>query len=276
MNQVTKQNITRQAKKLGATIVGFAPASRWDEFDEVPKDYRAKAVWSETETVIVLGVPISLPIIESTPSINYQELYNTTNRLLDNMSYQLSVYLNEKGHASICIPRDGYGNLEILRRKPFASFSHVFAGKYAGLGTIGFNHMLLTPEYGPRVRLVSVLTSAKLTGSKLHSKELCTKCGFCSRLCPVKAFKDNPGKIAADMDVDPCTKRHQKLRLENRWPCGICAKVCPIGADRKLYNRRNVSLYEKEINSELDVSKDVLYREWEHMRAHGAGRGGAI
>jgi epoxyqueuosine reductase QueG len=264
-----KESIFRQAKLLGATLVGVAPVSRWDEFEDVPKEYRPKAVWSQTETVVVMAVPILLPIIESTPSINYQELYNVTNRLLDTIAYQLAVFLNEKGYASIYIPRDGYGNLEILRRKPRASFSHVYAGKYAGLGTVGMSHMLLTPEYGPRVRLVSVLTSATISGSPLPVKELCPKCGKCVQLCPVKAFTPDPDRIVAKMRVDPCTERHQQLRSENRWPCGICAKVCPIGSDRKLYKRTDLKIYENEARGHLEVVPAPPYSEWQHMRAHG-------
>jgi epoxyqueuosine reductase QueG len=74
----------------------------------------------------------------------------TTNTLLDQMAYRLAVFLNNLGHASIFMPRDGYGSLEILLKKMPACFSHVYAGKYAGLGTIGYSHSLLNPKYGPR------------------------------------------------------------------------------------------------------------------------------
>jgi epoxyqueuosine reductase len=270
MNKIDiRHKATREAKRLGASIVGYAPVSRWDDHGEVPIAYRPKSVWSGTETVIVLGVPILLPIIESTPSINYQEMYNTANQLLDRTAYLLAVFLNNLGYASIFIPRDGYGNLEILRRNPIASFSHAYAGKYAGMGTIGMHHMLLTPEYGPRLRLVSVFTSATIKGSQLHHKELCTKCGQCVRLCPVKAFKPIKGQIVGEMCKDPCTERHQMLRTKNCWPCGICAKVCPIGSDRVLYKRRNAN-YALKSKMSTGCADIAPFSEWEHMRAHGS------
>jgi epoxyqueuosine reductase QueG len=268
-----RSKVIKEARRLGAELVGFAPVSRWDDFDEVPELYRPRSVWREAETVIVLGVPILLPIIESTPSVNYQELYNTTNQLLDRAAYLLSVFLNNLGFASIFLPRDGYGNLEILRRKPVAGFGHVYAGKYAGLGTVGLHNMLITPEFGPRVRLVSVFTEAKIDGSPLQKKELCPKCGLCARLCPVDAFKESEDKIAAEMDKNRCTVRHQELRKKSCWPCGICAKVCPIGADRVLYKRRNVR-YLREGKSPSGVPesnrKPAPYGEWEHLREHGS------
>ena len=66
-----KQRITREARRLGANLVGFAPVSRW-ESSELAEPYWPTSIWPEAKTVIVLGIPMLLPIIESTPSINYQ------------------------------------------------------------------------------------------------------------------------------------------------------------------------------------------------------------
>ena len=114
--------------------------------------------------MIVLGVPMLLPIVESTPTTNHTVLYDTTNTLLDQVGYGLAVFLNNVGHASIFMPRDGYGSLEIPLKKMPACFSHVYAGKYAGLGHIGYRHNLLNPKYGPRARYVSVLSSVAISG----------------------------------------------------------------------------------------------------------------
>jgi epoxyqueuosine reductase len=122
-----KRKIINRARNLGASLVCFAPVYRWDEFDEVAPDYRPKALWASAETVIVIGVPMLLPVLESTPSINYQEMYNATNSLLDQIGFRLSVWLNDQGRASIFMPRDGYGNLEIVLEKPPCCFSHLYA-----------------------------------------------------------------------------------------------------------------------------------------------------
>ena len=266
--QNLKRRITREAKRLGANLVGYAPVSRWVG-RELAEPYWPTSVWPQAKTAIVLGVPMLLPIIESTPSINYQEMYNAANQTLDQAAFKLAAWLNGLGHASIYMTRDGYGNLDILRRKPAAGFSLAMAGKYAGLGTIGVNHMLLTPEYGPRVRLVSIFTDAELPGDALIKGELCNQCRLCVRLCPVKAFTQVKNRLIADMDKDACTVRHQVLRQENRWPCGICAKVCGVGADRKLYGRTDTRIYLRE---QEQLHSDVPeYKAWEHLRAHGSG-----
>lgn len=269
-SRTTKGRVVNQAKALGASLVNFAPASRWDEFGEVAPDYRPKALWDRVETVIVVAVPMLLPVLESTPSINYQEMYNATNALLDQIGFRLSVWLNDRGHPSIFMPRDGYGSLEILLNKYQGCFSHVFAAKYAGQGTIAYSHNLITPQYGPRVRMVSVFTSLQLAGDPLLDHEVCVKCEVCRKLCPSQAFTTRDDSIIADMEVDACTRYHQELRSENRWPCGICCKVCPVGEDRKLYESTNLGRYLKEREALDRDPNDPDYQSWVHQRRHGS------
>jgi epoxyqueuosine reductase QueG len=265
-----KGRIIRKAQSLGASLVNFAPAARWEEYGEVRPDYRPKALWGMVETVIVIGVPMLLPVLESTPSINYQEMYNATNSLLDHIGFRLSVWLNDQGHASIFMPRDGYGNLEILLEKPPGCFSHVYAAKYAGQGTIAYSHNLITREYGPRIRLVSIFTNLKVAADPVIAEDICTKCDVCRRLCPSQSFTTRPDSIIANMDVDSCTRYHQELRGENRWPCGICCKVCPVGKDRILYESTNIGLYLKEKEALDKDPADPSYKSWVHQRQHGS------
>lgn len=268
--EITKDQIIEYVRGLGATLVGIAPGSRWDEYGEVEAAYRPAAIWPETKSVIVLGVPVLLPVLESTPSINYVELYKTSNILLDQIAYRLSVYLTENGYGSIFLPRDGYGDIETLVRKPLAAFSHVFAGKYAGLGTIGYSHVLLNKKYGPRIRYVSVFTNLELEADPVIEKDLCIKCGACQKLCPSQAFTTRKDQIIAQMDKVACAKHHVQLRKENRYPCGICIKVCPIGEDRALFNSKDIKLYMDEKEAISKNPEDPRYKRWVHLRQHGS------
>jgi epoxyqueuosine reductase QueG len=265
-----KRKIVREAKKLGAELVGFAPVSRWREYDELKPEYWPDTIWSRAETVIVMGVPMLLPIVESTPSINHTVLYDTTNVLLDQMGYRLAVFLNSLGHSSIFMPRDGYGSLEILLKNMAACFSQVYAGKYAGLGTIGYSHNLLNPKYGPRARYVSVLSSVRIKGDPVFEKNLCKQCKICGRLCPSQALSTRPGSEIGELDAIKCTHFHQELKAENRWPCGVCAKVCAVGEDRKLYESTNIRRY---INERESIEKDPAHPDYKHLvhlRGHGS------
>lgn len=236
-----KRKIKREAKKLGINLIGFANVERWSEFADTEPAYFPQTIWPWSKTVISLAVQIYLPMIETTPSVVYSELYNTTNRYLDESAYRLANFLNSLGYRAHFFPRDCYGDISVLVKKPEAAFSHVIAAKYAGLGTIGMNHTLLTKEYGPRVRLVSVITDAEITPDSMYKDELCLKCGLCAAKCPMRAFTPDNGKIVAKMDKHKCAEYHQKLKNEFRYPCGVCTAVCPVGNDRKLYGKSSVS-----------------------------------
>jgi O-acetylhomoserine (thiol)-lyase len=242
-----KQKIKREAGKLGMNLTGFANVERWEEYGEIGRAFFPTSIWPWSRTVIVMGVQIFLPMLETTPSIVYSELYNTTNRLLDEAAYRLSNFLNTLGHRAFFFPRDAYGDISVLVEKPQAAFSHVLAGRYAGLGAIGLNHTLLTREYGPRVRLVSVITDAEPAPDKVVEDNLCLNCGLCEKHCPVKAFSPPPRRKksgafqVAEMDKHKCALYHQRLKGEFRYPCGVCTRVCPVGRDREVYGNSSVT-----------------------------------
>jgi epoxyqueuosine reductase QueG len=257
------REIEKFAKRSGA-LLGFAPVGRWDKHGDVPLSFRPKALWKETESVIVLGLQIPLPMLETTPSIIYTTLYETCNTELDQLAFQLCRMLNDRGHAAVFMPRDGYGHISVLVDNPAASFSQVYAAKYAGLGTVGYNHTLLTPQYGPRVRFVSVLTSLKLPGSRMPKKQLCTRCLLCSRFCPTGAFEPGGKGPIARMDKRACARYHARLREAYRFPCGVCIKVCPVGKDRDLYKSANPAKYLAQRQD--DQEQQAL----EHFRRYGS------
>jgi len=233
-----KKEVIKKAKLFGADLIGFATVERWVQNDETKPSYYPQTIFPFTKSVIVLGIQIFLPMIETTPSIIYSELYNTTNRILDDIAYKLSSYINSRGCKAVFFPRDAYGDISILVKNPEAAFSHVIAAKYAGLGTIGYNHTLLTSEYGSRVRLVSVFTDAILPSDNMLEKELCIQCELCKKNCPTQAFTTTDNFIA-DMDKVKCALYHEQLKKEYCYPCGICIKVCPIGNDRKQYGKNS-------------------------------------
>lgn len=264
-----KSTIKNQAFQLGAEVVGFAPVERWREFGDLPEEFFPDKVWPLAKTVIVLGVPVWLPIVESAPSQLGREQYTITNGLLDEAAYRLAAFLNRNGQASINICRDGYGDSDILLEQPVAIFSHVWAGHYAGLGRVGWNHTLLTKEYGPRLRLVSVLTALELDGDPMVAEELCTKCLLCQKICPAQAFSGSKEQLYAGMDKRMCTANGKRLRQAYRNPCGFCIKVCPVGEDRKLFQSTNLQKYfkEQEILSQDPAAKE--YQNWQHIRRYG-------
>ncbi|MGQ9632213.1 MAG: hypothetical protein ACUVXI_18150 [bacterium] len=64
-----------------------------------------------------------------------------------------------------------------------------FAAVAAGLGEIGWNGLVLTPEFGPRQRFATLITDAPLEYSGLYDgPPLCKRCFKCADSCPAKAI----------------------------------------------------------------------------------------
>jgi ferredoxin len=87
----------------------------------------------------------------------------------------------------------------------------------AGLGTLGLNTMLLTPQFGPRVFLAGVLTDLDLEPDDALESDLCLglqECGHCAAVCPEDAI---PRRIPEDaavadsrsLDAEACSRSSQ-------------------------------------------------------------------
>lgn len=272
---------------LGIPMVGFSPVERWENPPEelpqhfsswIPREFWPQSIYPEAQTVVVIGLPVQLPIVETAPSIYYHELYETVNILLDEKAYEIANFLTLKGYPSIPLPRDGYGDIEVLLEKPLTFFSHKHAAYLAGLGSFGLNNILLTPEWGPRVRFTSIFTTLRLEGTPIPGDDLCTRCLSCAENCPVRAIESeypvkritSEGDTGSTDDFPPlinkisCATRSRKLRREYRSPCGICIKVCPVGEDRKLFERENTTMYTQRDGFEK------YHQAWDHVRSYGS------
>ena len=266
MTDDARDLVMRKCAGLDIPLVGFAPADRWDEplFEPwVPEAFRPRAIFPETKTVIVIGLPVSLPVLESAPSIWYHELYRTVNILLDQGGYRIAAALTAESHPSVWIPRDGYGSISVLVEKPVAFFSHRHAAFLAGLGNFGTNNMLLTPEFGPRVRFTSILTTAEIEPDPLLEKPLCIRCQRCVEACPVHALngEEYPAGLT---DKKTCAIRSAALVKRFIAPCGICIKVCPVGEDRTRFGHGDAGMYDED-----NAGFDRYHRAWEHVRSYG-------
>ena len=153
MSEELKRALLERCRTMEIPIVGVASVDRWASppFEPwVPEEFWPQSIYPEARSVVVIGLPIPLPALETSPSIWYRELYRTVNILLDQYTYRLSNFLSDLGHPSVFVPRDGYADVKALLKNPVAFFSHRHAAYLAGLGSFGVNNILLTPEYGPR------------------------------------------------------------------------------------------------------------------------------
>ena len=109
----------------------------------------------------------------------------------------------------------------------------------AGLGELGRNGLLITPQYGSRVRLCKILTNLPLELDRPISfgvKDFCTTCKICAQHCETDAISmdDNPSFTTACRSNTPGAHKWyvnaEKCYLywcENSIDCSTCIKVCP-------------------------------------------------
>ena len=114
------------------------------------------------------------------------------------------------------------------------------AAVLSGLGIIGRNNLLIHPEWGPRIRLRSIMIEGDLHTTKaLEGFCPCETCeGFCQNACPMKAFPE--GKYSRpicfrQMNVDVENKvangeinENGKRNLVIKY-CRACELACPVG-----------------------------------------------
>ena len=126
-------------------------------------------------------------------------------------------------------------NYKLTLRTPV---SHKMIGTRAGLGWIGKTDLFISKKFGPRLRLVSLLTDYPLEITELPiDKSRCGKCDDCVVSCPANAATGMLWNVKTDRDLffdaHKCRSKCRELtrnRLDlDSATCGICVSVCPIG-----------------------------------------------
>ncbi len=133
------------------------------------------------------------------------------------------------------------------------------AAVMAGLGSIGLNNLLITPEYGPRVRLRALIVNIELVSTGPLVFDPCSGCeGYCMKECPQGAFDEMiysleeigqeflPGKTGTynrlkcndQMERDKQVARKRGVRVLHKPTdemvclfkhCRNCELSCPVG-----------------------------------------------
>lgn len=157
-------------------------------------------------------------------SLYWYHVYSIVTPSLDFLAYNVSRRLNRLGYQAFPVPGSTPYNFENLS----GILSHKLAAHLAGLGWIGKSCMLITPQFGPRVRFVSILTDAPLdTGTPVDG--LCGQCRVCMKACPVEAFTGREFSPEEERDA-----RFRRLQMQ-RIPTGASLRpVCLILPEREI------------------------------------------
>jgi epoxyqueuosine reductase QueG len=228
------KRVQQQAEEWGADFFGIA--------DLTP----AKAAIAEQGGTLVaeflraisLGIELFHPIVDQLPqreeravAVNYRHhCYDIINQRLDLLASRVGSVLQREGFRAMPIPSSKRADDERI----CAVFSHKLAAHLAGLGWIGKSCLLVTPEAGPRVRWITVLTDAPLTPTGGPTPSRCGSCRECVDICPAQAFTGEPFRKheprEVRYDARKCEQYFDKLKAERHVAvCGLCLYVCPHG-----------------------------------------------
>ncbi len=231
---------------VGADLVGIIPAERVDEIPSYRQDWMKTSTMKATEqmkdakSIIVLGYHASDDI--------YEAILRKGNRI--EMYYGYTNYKNERRliHYLQAKGLDARVADDRLPKKQMA--------RLAGFGNYGKNALLITPQYGPWIRLGAIVTNAEFIYDEPFDRDLCGGYDKCIKACPTGALTPykvdysmclvNPSsddwarlisgelkyseKLGKTPEIDSIFDLHSPRFTENsRLMCTTCQRACPYG-----------------------------------------------
>lgn len=223
--------ITREAVRRGASLAGVADLEPFRAAETIPGALLAPFPRAVS---IALRVPAAVfETVAERPTPLYAAVYQTANRLLDEIAFRTAGLLQDAGQRALPVPAS-----QVLDRERWrGAISHKAVARMAGIGWQGKNLLLVTREHGPRVRLVTVLTDAPLRAGRPVANR-CGSCTACRDACPSGAIRGvgTRDRYASREEALRFERCRDRLTLENATLpdvgvpiCGVCIRVCPFG-----------------------------------------------
>jgi epoxyqueuosine reductase QueG len=196
---------------LGASSVGYTQVpERWI--------FRNKAILHTN--AIVLTMEMDKPRIDTAPSQDGLEAVLEIYRDLGWIANKGADYLRKRGYSA----HAGHPLMGLALYPPLAQM--------AGLGWMGANGLIVTPEHGPRVRLATIFTSIENLPFSTHNdhqwvEEYCAACQICIRKCPVEAIMPKPQRHGNGQITYVINERCFPY-FSDYFGCSVCIAVCPF------------------------------------------------
>ena len=174
------------------------------------------------------------------PTLSYYQHYRQVNDELSALSQAIAADLKPLGiSVRPTEPTVTTEELDTVYASDLRTkLSHKMVATRAGLGWIGKSDLFISKSFGPRLRLVTLLTNFPLE-SKNEPIEIskCGSCNICMNRCPAGAINGKLWDISVDRDEffdafkcrEKCKEFGEKNLKANIRVCGICVAVCPFG-----------------------------------------------
>jgi epoxyqueuosine reductase len=260
MQKLSTTDIISFVKSEGIKLIGVSPIRPLLTDSRYEKNIAR--ICPNAKCVIVFGNVFPQSVLDACPEnprparFSLAALYSEGAEIC----LKISRLLEKNGHRGLIIPAylPVEMNYETLGLKGDLNLKH--AAVEAGLGSRGISDLLITPNYGPRVRLFGVITDADLKPTPKDDKNYCTNCSICIKACPSGAISEsgcNPKlcspyamknglpeilRFIKELENEPSKekifKKLRGLEIWNLWQalsqgsfyeCFMCLQSCPVG-----------------------------------------------
>jgi epoxyqueuosine reductase QueG len=228
-----KADLKEMSMKLGADLFGVASVTA---LNDAPQGHRPLDILPEASSIAVLAMKMLDAQVDILPVegeffgvSSRQDMYRGHNYFvsqeLDRVGFALARFLEKKGFRAYH-QMASTGGTDQRFLMGLLSLKHIAV--QAGLGVLGQNSLLLTRQFGPRVRLTAIVTDADIQPDTTMEENFCESCGNnCISSCPAKALELTEEDIPYRINKYAC-----RQYLTTRPTCSVCLKVCPVGKER--------------------------------------------
>lgn len=224
-----KTQLTTKIKETVLKDVDLVGITDARSLSQAPEGRRPDDVLPGAKSIIVGAIHVLDSVVEDLPYSRYEytEQFFVLNATLNSMAFRVSRFLESLGYRSHPVPA-AYPR---VNKEICGILSHRHAAIKAGLGEFALNNMLTTPEFGARVRLISIVTEAPLDSDKPYEG---TKCNEIRDICKLACVKACPvGALTPEGKIDKHVCLHYQEQIMP-WSaaelrCGMCIAVCPLG-----------------------------------------------
>jgi len=211
------------ASRMGISSIGYTKVSPGWVFQNKAIKY---------ENAIVFAMEMDKARINTAPSPACMQTVMETYRDQGRAANAIAALLRRHGYGA----HAGHPLMGMALYPPMA--------QSAGLGWIGLNGIIITPEHGPCVRLAAVFTSIEnlpFAQENEHRwiENYCQSCRLCVKKCPANAIFGEPILHSGGRLTYVANERCFPY-FNDHYGCSVCVKVCPFNhiAYEKLHARK--------------------------------------
>ena len=225
------EELKETARAAGADLVGVADLGPFKADETMPPPHVLERFTKAVSVAVHLDNAV-VESIEGAPTPLYAQHYRAVNATLDRLTAQLVKWITARGSSAYAIPASQIVDESNL----LGSISHKAVARLAGIGWQGKSLLIVSPQFGPRIRLSTILTDMALS-SDMPLKNRCGTCDKCAKACPASAIKNIPTKDRYATREDAlhfqrCVEQTRRFKARpgiDAQICGVCVRVCPFG-----------------------------------------------